>query len=194
MTKAQREFGGKAGYNLSNMKWKVSGFDDFKFDSKSYFYVGALAEHRLSDKFSLQGEILYTQLGGAITETLTAIVGNEVIEMGTNNTKISTSQIQIPLAAKFYAVPNFSLSAGMNFGINISSKVSQTFVSDMTPSGKTDFFKTVNLFPFVGAEYQLTEQIFADVRYHFDFFNAAISNAPPTHIGFLQAGLGYRFK
>lgn len=35
ITKAQTEFGGKAGYNLSNMKWKVSGFDDFKFDSKS---------------------------------------------------------------------------------------------------------------------------------------------------------------
>ena len=36
---AQTQFGVKAGYNLSNMKWSVSGFDDMNFGSYSYFYV-----------------------------------------------------------------------------------------------------------------------------------------------------------
>ena len=74
---AQNSFGVKAGYTLSNMKWQVSGFDDYNFDSKSSFYVGGLAEHRFSDKLSLQGELLYTELGGkSPEEELTTVVGN----------------------------------------------------------------------------------------------------------------------
>lgn len=192
---AQTEFGVKAGYNLSNMKWEVSGFDDFKFSSKSYFYVGVLAEHHLTDKFSIQAELLYTELGGqSPAEELTTVVGNEVLVIGTNATTFTTSQIQVPIAAKYYVVPNFSLSAGINFGFNISSKVENTFNSDQTPSGKTDLFKTLNIFPFLGTEYKFNEHFFADARYHFNFFNAAVQDAPITKIGFLQAGFGYRFK
>ena len=43
--KAQTDFGVKAGYNLSNMKWEISGFDDYNFDSKSFFYVQLTAFH-----------------------------------------------------------------------------------------------------------------------------------------------------
>jgi hypothetical protein len=191
---AQTEFGVKAGYNLSNMKWVNSGYDNYRFDSYSYFYVGGLVENHLSEKFSIQEEIIYTKLGGKHSEEINAIVGNEVVDMGTNVTRFTTSQIQIPISAKYYLIPNFSLSAGMTLGFNFSSKVSNTFTSDTTPSGKTDLFKTVNLFPFLGTEYKLNNNFFLDARYNFNFFNTAIKNAPKTKIGFLQIGLGYRFK
>lgn len=191
---AQSQFGIKGGYNLSSMKWEVKGFDNYKFASQSYFYVGALAERKLSEKVSLQGELLYTELGGKDTETLTTIVGNEVVEIGTNTTKIATSQLQIPISAKYHLIPQFSLSAGLNFGFNIYSRVKNTFVSDQTPNDKTNLFKTVNIFPFLGTEYKIDNHFFADARYHFNFFNAAIQDAPPTKISFLQVGLGYRFK
>ena len=193
--KAQTEFGIKAGYNLSNMKWQVSGFDDFKFNSKSFFYVGGLVEHHLNDKFSIQAEALYTELGGkSPEEELTTLVGNQVVVIGTNSTTLKTAQIQVPIAAKYYFIPNFSLSAGMNFGFNISSKVENTFNSAQTPSGKIDFFKTLNIFPFIGTEYKFDKHFFADARYQFNFFNAAVKDAPTTKIGIFQAGLGYRFK
>ena len=191
---AQMQFGAKGGYNLSSMKWEVKGFDDYKFASQSYFYVGALAERKLSEKVSLQAEFLYTQLGGKNTEKLTTIVGNEVLEIGTNTTKIATSQVQVPVSAKYYVNPSFSLSAGLNFGFNISSKVTNSFVSDQTPNGNTNLFKTVNIFPFLGTEYKIDPHFFADARYHFNFFNAAIQDAPPTKISFLQVGISYRFK
>lgn len=193
---AQTDFGVKAGYNLSNMKWQVSGFDDFNFNSKSFFYIGGLAERHINEKFSLQAEILYTELGGKspAEEEVIGLVGNEMIVMGTNTTTLTTSQIQLPISGKYYVDPKFSLSAGMNFGFNISSKVKNSFNSDQTPSGKTDLFKTLNLFPFLGTEYKFNDHFFVDARYHFNFFNTAINNAPPTKIGFLQAGLGYRFK
>lgn len=192
---AQTEFGIKAGYNLSKMKWDISGFDDYEFKSKSFFYAGALAEHHLSDKFSLQAELLYTELGGrSMAEEITDVVGNEVILVGTNATTFTTSQLQLPVSAKYYVAPNFSFSGGLNFGINVSSKVKNTFNSEITPNGKSNLFKTLNIFPFLGTEYQFDDHFFIDARYHFNFFNAAVDNAPPTKIGFVQAGLGYRFK
>lgn len=48
---AQTTFGVKTGYNLSNMKWVIPEFDDFKYNSYSYFYIGGLVEHHLSDQF-----------------------------------------------------------------------------------------------------------------------------------------------
>lgn len=191
---AQTEFGVKAGYNLSQMKWKISGFDDYQFDSKSFFYVGGLAEHHLTDQFSIQGEVLYTELGGKTQETLTDLVGNEVVEMGTNTITFTHSQIQVPISAKYYVAPKFSLSAGVNFGFNISSNVKQTFNSPMTPSGKTENLKTLNLSPFVGTEYQFNKNLFADLRYHFNFINAAKKDFIPTHFSIFQVGIGYRFK
>ena len=191
---AQTEFGVKGGYTLSNMKWQVKGFDDYSFQSKSSFYIGVLAERHLSEKISLQGELLYTELGGKDAEILTALVGNEVVEMGTNTTTFKTSQIQVPISAKYYVAPNISFLAGMTFGFNVSSTVKNTFVSEQTPNGKTDLFTTVNLFPFLGTELKLNDHFFTELRYNFNVFNSAINDAPKTKINFLQVGLGYRFK
>lgn len=191
---AQTQFGVKAGYNLSNMKWIIPGMEDYKYDSKSYFYIGGLAEHHLSDQFSLQGELIYTEIGGGKKEIITGIVGNEVVEMGTANIKILTSQIQVPLSAKYYPTTNFSLSAGFNFGFNVNSRVKTDFVSDYLYNGKTTLFKTVNIFPFLGTEYKFNTHLFADARYHFGLFNVAKDYAPETKIAFFQIGLGYRFK
>ena len=58
LVSAQTTFGVKAGYNLSNMKWESSNSGSYNFDSKSYFYAGILIENRLSDKVSVQGELL----------------------------------------------------------------------------------------------------------------------------------------
>ena len=63
--------------------------------SKSFFYVGGLAEHHLSSKFSVQAEILYTQLGGKsqeeelydLEEVLDKL--NDLINAQNNNVKAS---------------------------------------------------------------------------------------------------------
>lgn len=191
---AQTTCGLKAGYTLSNMKFDDSDAGNYHFDSKSSFYVGGLAEHQLSEKFAIQGELLYTELGGSYTEDLYSLVGNEVVYIGKNKTTITTSQLQIPVSAKFYAAKPLAISAGINFGIDLSTKVKNAFVSEFTQDGNAEWFKTLNIFPFIGSEYHFTKNIFAEVRYHFNFVNTAKEYAPITKIGFLQAGLGYRFN
>lgn len=182
------KFGVKAGYSLSNMKF----FDD-KLDSKSYFYAGFVAEKPLSSKVGIQAEVLYTQVGGTDSLPLVQLVGSEIVEMGTVDFNYQFTQIQVPVSVKYYFIPKFSASAGMNFGFNLSEKVKTDGIVNGTDSQDLVGYKTLNLFPFLGAEYKITDKFFVDARYNFNFFDTH-KNGFETKIGFLQAGLGYRFK
>lgn len=182
-------FGVKAGYSLSNMK-----FFDEKLDSKSYFYAGIVAEQPISSKFGIQAEALYTQIGG--TEQLPVIdfTDTGVIETGRNlKFNYQLTQIQVPVSAKYYFIPDFSVSAGMNVAFNISEKVKTKEVVNGSTSHNYEGIKSVNLFPFLGAEYKINDKFFVDARYNFNFFEINKGDFT-TKVGFLQAGVGYRFK
>ena len=193
LSNAQTTFGVKAGYNLSNMKWTTSQSGDYKFNSKSYFYAGGLVENKLSDKFSVQGELLYTEIGGKTTQENYQLVGTQIVDTGYQNINYKFSQIQVPISAKYFIVPSFSISTGLNFGFNISPKVKVDPEGFTAQSGKVANIKTLNLFPFLGTEYQINKNIFADARYNFNFFKIS-NNQIDTKIGFLQIGLGYKFN
>ena len=186
---ASMSFGIKGGYSLSNMKFFGTGLD-----SKSYFYAGIVAEQPLSSKFGLQAELLYTQLGGKDAYPWYELVGNEVVNMGNMNFDYKFNQIQVPISVKYYIVPQLSASAGINLGFNISSKVKMDNLFDESETHNYESLKTLNLFPFLGAEYKINEKFFVDARYNFNFIEMNKSNAVPIKIGFLQAGVGYKFK
>lgn len=186
---ASMSFGVKGGYSLSNMKFFGTGLD-----SKSYFYLGIAAEQPLSSKFGLQAELLYTQLGGKDAYPWYELVGNEVVDVGDMHFDYKFNQIQVPISVKYYIVPELSASVGMNLGFNISSKVKMNTVFDEAETHNYESLKTLNLFPFLGAEYKINQKFFVDARYNFNFIEMNKSNAVPTKIGFLQAGVGYRFK
>ncbi|MCJ8153120.1 PorT family protein [Chryseobacterium sp. SSA4.19] len=181
-------FGVKGGYSLSNMKF----FDD-KLDSKSYFYVGIVAEQPVSTKISVQAEALYTQLGGKQNFPVVDFTDSGVIERGNIKFDYQLTQIQVPISFKYYFIPNLSASVGMNLGFNLSEKVKTKEVVNGATSRNYDNIKSLNLFPFLGAEYKINEHFFADARYHFNFIEVN-KGALPTKIGFLQVGAGYRFK
>ncbi|MEF9477465.1 porin family protein [Chryseobacterium sp. RRHN12] len=188
-TSESMSFGVKGGYTLSSMK-----FFNTQLDSKSYFYAGILAEQPLSSKFGLQAEAVYTQLGGKDAYPWYELVGNEVVNMGNMNFNYKFNQIQVPISVKYYIIPELSASVGMNLGFNISSKVKMNTVFDEAETHNYESLKTLNLFPFLGAEYKLNEKFFVDARYNFNFIEMNKNNSVPIKTGFLQAGVGYRFK
>lgn len=190
---SQTHFGVKAGYNLSSMNWKLDGYDDMKFDSKSYFYVGGFAEHKINEKFAVQAELLYTQLGGKIEEEITTFVGNQVITAGFATYKFKYPQLQIPISAKYYFVNNFNILGGFNFAFNLNPTVDSDFVNTSPTGGKIENAKTLNVSPFLGAEYFLNQNFSVDARYNFGLFNSNNSGFD-NRISFLQIGFGYYFK
>ncbi|WP_027387710.1 porin family protein [Chryseobacterium gregarium] len=185
---SEMSFGVKGGYSLSSMK-----FFDNKLDSKSYFYVGIVAEQPVSSKVSIQAEALYTQLGGKQDFPVVDFTDSGVIERGSILFDYQLTQIQIPISVKYYIIPDLSASAGMNFGFNISEKVKTEQMVNGATSRNYEDIKSLNLFPFLGAEYKINDHFFADARYHFNFIEVNKCGLP-TKISFLQAGVGYRFK
>lgn len=181
-------FGVKGGYSLSTMK-----YDKTSLDSKSYFYAGIVGEKIISTKVSLQAEILYTQVGGKETFHDYLIGYDPLLNSNEIKNDYKFTQLQIPISAKYYFIPNISASIGMNFGINISKKVKADIYGNGTMTTEYENAKTLNLFPFLGAEYKLTDNFFLDARYNFNFFDINKQYAS-TKIGFLQAGVGYRFN
>lgn len=180
------KFGAKAGYSLSSMK-----FFDNKLDSKSYFYAGLVGEQPVSSKVGIQAEILYTQLGGKQNFSLLSIDNDA--QIGTVQFDYQINQIQVPISLKYYFIPNFSASAGMNVTFNISEKIKTEQIVNGSTSRNYDGIKSLNLFPFLGAEYKINDSFFVDAKYNFNFFEVNKGNLP-TKIGFLQAGVGYRFN
>ncbi|WP_333854468.1 porin family protein [Epilithonimonas sp.] len=200
---AQTKFGVKGGYLMSNLKAE-SGNMSITSDAKSSFYVGGLVEHKLTDKFAIQGELLYADLGGKTTEEESE--GGYYIK-ATEKDNIGT--LLIPISAKYYVANAFSLSAGVNFGFVISAKAKYSLdhnlpseyveeIEDYLDAQDSDFkdnIKTLNLSPFVGAEYSLSNGLFFDARYNFGVTNMVKDPVgdEKAKVSFLQIGLGFKF-
>jgi opacity protein-like surface antigen len=163
-TNAQEtKFGVKGGLNIAN-------FGGDAEDTKSLigFHVGGFAEFKLSEKFAIQPELLYSAQGAKIEESF---------EDESFESKLSLGYLNIPVMAKFYVAEGFSLEAGPQIGFLLSakSKWEETFEGE-TVSGDTDVkdaYKSIDFGVNFGAGYNFTENLSAGVRYNLGLSNIA---------------------
>lgn len=202
---AQLKFGAKAGVNLATLTGDFA--DDAKM--KVGFNAGGLVEYKLTEKFALQGELLYS-MQGAKTEDRTDY-GFGAYEEEEN--KVTLSYINIPILAKYYIVKGFNVEAGPQLGILVSAKskseYSETYYdiddnlvtySESTDVDIKDNLKTVDFSFNIGAGYDFTENIFVNARYNIGLTN--IYDMPDTFFGFnnwdaknsvFSVNFGYKF-
>lgn len=106
------KWGVKAGLNLANATGSGIEFltgSKGKANTKLGIVFGALLEYKLSTKFSLQPELLYSQQGF-------------VKKTAGENYVLHLNYINIPLMAKYYPSKKFSIAIGPQFGFLLSSK------------------------------------------------------------------------
>lgn len=203
MNAQETRFGAKAGYVMSNLKAEGEG-ETYEFDAKSSFYIGGLVEHKFNDTFGLQGELLFSPIGGKQSESFTYVepgLGGTISVSEETDWKFGT--LQIPVMGKFYATESLAFAAGMNFGIIISAEVDYEATASYegfseTESGSEDIkddVNTLNLAPFIGAEYNLENGLFFDARYNLGVSNLIKNPEGDENLknSFLQVGLGYKF-
>jgi len=159
------KFGVKGGLNSSTL----SGAEGAK--SIMGIHLGAFAEFKVSDKFSVQPELLYSMQGAK----------NDMVTFNFN-------YINIPVMAKYAVAEKFNLQAGPQIGFLMSAKYDSVDVKETTKS--LDF--GVNF----GAGYDLSENLFLEARYNLGLAQTqkelttgetAIKNAV------LQLSVGYKF-
>lgn len=194
-------FGPKAGYSMSTLKYKDNS-GSASTDPLHTFYVGGLVEYKISDKFGVQGEILYSQLGGKITESVEDEDGFFKIQ-----NKMTFGTLMVPVSAKYFITEGLSVSAGASFGYILSAKsktVGDLGLGGIVPgleiggsdeSDIKDQTNKLNIAPFVGAEYMLENGLFFDARYNMGISNLAKDpmDGEKTTNSFLQIGVGFKF-
>ncbi|NJW52632.1 porin family protein [Salinimicrobium oceani] len=105
-------FGAKGGVNFSTFSGDgFSGFDE-ESKSRTAYHLGLLAEVPVSDRFSIQPEVLYSAQGYDIQE----IEDEQDVEF-------QLDYVTVPVLAKLYVFKGLSLEAGPQFGFLVQNEV-----------------------------------------------------------------------
>ncbi len=163
------EFGAKAGLNLAF----ITGDNTEDFKPNTDFHVGVMAEWKITNKFSLQPEIIYSGQGSDIN-----------IE---SEGRISLYYLNIPVIGKYYVTERLSLEAGPQVGYLLSTKGGTIDYKDLLHT--TDY--GVNF----GVGYKLDNGLNFTARYNLGLSN--INNvdgfSEKNRNGVFQLSVGYFF-
>lgn len=139
-------FGGKIGGNYAT----VIGDNSSTYDPSTALMVGVMSEITISQKFSVQPEIVFSRQG----------FNSDAISLKINYTNL-------PVLAKYYIVKGFSIEAGPQIGF-------RTIAIATTPIGKIDArdrVKPIDLGVCGGIGYKLESGLNFGARVNYGFSN-----------------------
>lgn len=157
-------FGIKSGLNVATLNGGSSNID-----SRLGLHVGVAAEVGITDRFSIQPEVLFSQQGGE----------NSAFE-------VKLDYLAVPIMAKYYVAPGFSLEAGPQFSFLTSDEAKR-------PDGSTVDTNAEN-FDFalgLGLGYQTKMGLFFQTRYNLGLTN--VDQNPDVNQGVFQLSVGFQF-
>lgn len=184
-------FGAKGGVNFSTFSGDgVNAFNDPK--GRTSFHLGLVAEIPMTDKFSVQPEVLYSGQGYDISERNN---GSDV--------EYQLDYINVPVMAKFYVIEGLSLEAGPQVGFLVNSEIDgnpSSLNDENTISLDEDQFNKVDFGVALGASYKIRGGFFATGRYNIglrdiyddSFTNNIFSGAEAKH-SVINLGVGFMF-
>lgn len=167
------KIGIKGGLNVSNF---VGDIEDNSI--RTGVHVGLLAEIIVSEKFSIQPELLYSGQGFS---------DNGVI----GYSRYKFDYINLPVLAKFYLTKSISLETGPQVGFLISSK-NKTDLTNFSVKKQSTIDFGLNL----GAGYELKNNVFFQARYNLGLTNVndnPASSAVKYTNSVIQFSVGYLF-
>lgn len=139
--------------------------------------VGPEFEYQMTNRFSLAFGVNYSQQGA---------------EQKDVDVTYKLDYLTIPVVANFYLFKGFALKAGVQPGVNLSSKVE---ANGKKADMNDDAVKTFDVSIPVGLSYEFPFGLVLDARYNFGvtkIFDEKIVNLDSKNLGF-QFTLGYKF-
>jgi hypothetical protein len=159
------DFGIKGGLNFASVT------NTAKDQIVTAFNIGAMAEIKISEKFSLQPELMYSGQGYDTDNGIDGI--------------IALNYLNIPFMAKYYVTKKFSLEAGPQIGFLLSTKGGQEDYKDL--------FKTTDFGVNMGIGYKQDNGLNYGVRYVLGLSNINDVGGVTNKNGVLQLSVGYFF-
>ena len=110
---AQFTFGVRTGFNRIELKWDSHYFS--WNDMKIGFQIGAVANYAVSDRFSVEYEIIFIKVSALKSEYLQVdhLTGEEIERVFIKN---PDNYVQLPIRARYKVGNNLILQAGIYFG------------------------------------------------------------------------------
>lgn len=166
------KFGAKAGLNIADF-----GGDAETDGSRTGFHVGAVAEFKLTEQFSIQPELLYSMQGASVKE-------------GDMDEDYKLDYLNVPIMAKYYLFEGFSIQAGPQVGFLMSAKYGDTDVKD--------YFKSIDFALNGGVGYELPLGVFFQARYSagladINDFDVDGADAAKINNNVFSLSVGYKF-
>ncbi len=191
------KFGVKGGLNVATLTGDIENAS-----SKIGFHVGGFAEIKISEKFAIQPELLYSTQGAK--RDFSEVFDGDAIS---TDAKINLAYLNIPIMAKFYVADKFSLEAGPQIGFLMSAKRDVTesatidgiFYSESEKTDVKDFMKSIDFGVNFGAGYDFTENLSAGLRYNLGLSNINDvkgdddANNSKTKNSVFSLSVGYKF-
>ncbi len=176
LTQAQVNFGAKAGFNLANL----SGSDASGNSIRVSFHVGALAQFSVTDAFSVQPEVYYSDQGAKF---------NQNSETGA----YKLGYINVPVLLKYTTSSGFFVQTGPQIGFLLSAKAESQGVSvDLKPQAQSVDFSWA-----FGVGFLTTANVGIDARYNLGLTNIEKTTSGGStgtlKNGVIQIGLFYLF-
>ncbi len=173
-------FGAKAGVSIS----KITGDDLGDLNMRTSLLIGGVAEIPISDKFSVQPEILYSAQGA---KKDSEGVGAELV--------YKLDYINVPVMAKYYIIEGFSIEAGPQIGFLISSKIDWEAEGE-SGSEDIEYLKSVDFGLNFGLGYKLDNGLNFGARYNLGLSNLNDFDNSDNNIknSVIQISVGYYFN
>ena len=183
-----QQFGIKGGMNVSSLSEDASLSDQ---KSKIGFNAGLFMNAPLAANFSIQPEIIYTQMGDKADATI----------LGTNYSgSRNLDYVSLPVMFQYNATPSFYLEAGPEFGLLVSAKnkLKNETTGDLIATSD-DYKDDLNNFNFglgLGAGYYFTPNVGLTARYvagFTDIYKDGQNAGDAVKNNVFQVGLAYKF-
>jgi len=170
-------FGVKAGLNLCSIT--NANQDGVSSSTLVGFHVGVLGEFMLGEKFAIQPELLYSTQGVKL-------------DFSGEKGDLKMDYVTIPIMAKYYVAPAFSIELGPQIGFLTSAKAT----SGGQSTDVKDAMKTTDFGLNFGLGYNFTENFNAGLRYNMGLTQLQkdlASGESASKNSVFQLALGYRF-
>jgi opacity protein-like surface antigen len=176
------KYGVKAGVNFATLTGDIP--DDAKM--RTGFHAGVVAEFKLTEQFSIQPELLYSQQGMKYDATDP--------DSGINlKTTWKFDYLTLPIAAKYYIIEGLSVEAGPQIGYRLGAKIKAE--ADGYNSQDFDFkdeTKAIEFGIIGGVAYDLPMGVFFQARYNVGL-SKVNDDDDSVKNGVLQLSVGYKF-
>lgn len=182
--KAQKAgFGLKGGIVASTVEIEQTGLSDFS--PRASGYGGICYIYQATDHWAIQPEILYTPQGCKIKDSY--LDDDSSVEFNLN-------YIQVPILAKYYFNPIWSIEFGPQFQVLTSSEIKATALGLSESTNTDELFNTLDIGIAFGSSVHFQEHIFMDLRINIGARNIINeSDGISIYNRSIQVGLGYTF-